>query len=74
MFDSILLSNKITTRKMTYFKSACDRKLPDIGGMLEKPVGADRNGIKVMTKVIPNWEHHVSTGHGISENIMMKNK
>ena len=61
------MSNKATTCNTTHLQSAYDRNLPDIGGMLEKSLGHDRNGIKLITKAMSNWEHCVSTGHGTSE-------
>ena len=52
---------------ITDLQSSYDRQLPDIGGILEESVGHDRNGIKLITKVMANWEHYIITGHGISE-------
>ena len=65
--DNSLLSGQSMTHHMTDLKACYDRQLAEVGGILEESVGRDRAAIKLITKVIPNWNHYVSAAHGISE-------
>jgi len=66
-FDNSLLSGKLTIYHLTDLQSCYDRQLVNIGGIVEESVGRDRKALKLITKVIPNWEHHLSTAFGISK-------
>ena len=61
------MSGKLTIYHLTDLQSCYDRQLANIGGIVEESVGRDRQAIKLITKVIPNWKHHLSTAFGISE-------
>jgi len=61
------LSGKLTIYHLTDLQSCYNRQLANIGGIVEESVGRDRQAIKLITKVIPNWEHHLSTAFGISK-------
>ena len=66
-FDNSLLSSKLTIYHLTDLQSCYDRQLANIGGILEESVGRDRRAMKLITKVIPNQQHYLSTVFGISE-------
>ena len=66
-FDHSLISSKPTIYHLTDLQSCYDRQLANIGGIVEELVGRDRRAIKLITKVIPNWEHYLSTAFGISK-------
>jgi len=61
------LSGKPTIYHLTDLKACYDRQLAEVGGILEESVGRDRDALKLISKVIPNWNHYVSTAYGISE-------
>ena len=65
--DNSLLSGQSMTHHMTDLKACYDRQLVEVGGIPEESVGRDRAAIKLITKVIPNWNHYVSVACGISE-------
>ena len=67
MFDQSLLLGKLTIYHLTDLQSCYDRQLANIGRNVEESIGRDRQAIKLITKVIPNWEYHLSTAFGISE-------
>ena len=67
-FDSSLLSNKLTIYHLADLQSCYDRQLANIGGILEESVRRNRKAMKLITKVIPNQMHYLSTVFGISEN------
>ena len=48
-------------------QSCCDRQLANIGGIVKESIRRDRQVIKLITKVTPNWNHCISTSCGISE-------
>ena len=54
IFDSSILSCKLTICNLTDLQSCYDRQLANIGGMIEELVGRDREAMKLITKVIPN--------------------
>lgn len=66
-FDNSPLSGKLAMCHLTDLQSCYDRQLANIGGIVEESVGRDRKAIKLITKVIPNWEHCLSTAFGVSE-------
>ena len=47
-------------------KACYDRKLLNIGGMVQESVGVERNAILLFQKVLPIMKHHVCTDFGIS--------
>ena len=49
-------------------QSCYDRQLANIAGILEESVRRDRNAMKLISKVIPNWKYYISTRFGISNN------
>ena len=47
-------------------ESCYDSKLPKIGGTLEESIGANRQSIKLVTKVLPRHKNCNGTAHGKS--------
>ena len=66
IFDNSLLSGKETIYTITDLQACYDRQLAEIGSIVEESAGRDRAAVKLMSKVMPNWQHCVRTGHGIS--------
>ena len=48
-------------------EACCGRQLPNIGGMVEESIGANREAIKLITKEFPRWKHFVGTTHDMSK-------
>ena len=66
-FNHSLLLSKLVMCHLTDLQSCHDRQLASIGGIVEELVRRDRKAIKLITKVTPNWECHLSTAFGITE-------
>ena len=46
---------------------ACyDRQIPELCGLVEESIGANRKLVKLLTKLLPRFEHHVGTVNGVS--------
>ena len=67
IMDNSLISMKPTVYALTDLKSCYDRQLPNIGSIVEESVGRNRKEIILYTKIMPNFENHVNTGYGISQ-------
>ena len=65
-FDNSLINGNNTIYHLTDLQSCYDRQLVNIGGMVEESAGRSRKVIQLITKVIPNWQHFISTNFGIS--------
>jgi len=48
-------------------ESYCNRQLGNIASMVEELVGIDRNGVKLIAKVLLVLNYHVCTGFEISK-------
>ena len=48
-------------------EACCDRQLPNIGGIVEESISANREVIKLITKVLPRYNHFIGTKHGVSK-------
>ena len=47
---------------------ACyDRQSPELCGLIEEYLGANRKVVKLVSKVLPRFEHHVGTVNGVSK-------
>ena len=55
-----------------YFASdleACyDRQLPELCGLVEESLGANRKVCKLVSKILPRLEHCIGTINGVSKN------
>ena len=67
MFNNSFIRNKMNTCAMTDLQSCYDCQLANVRGIIEETVGHDRSAMKLIAKVAPRWEHHVSIGCGISK-------
>ena len=45
-----------------------DRQLPELCGLVEESLGANRKVCKLMSKVFPRLEHHIGTVNSVSKN------
>ena len=52
---------------ITDLESCYDRQLANLVSMVEESVGIDRNGVKLIAKVLPVLQYHVYTRFGISK-------
>ena len=57
-----------TVHTLTDLKSCCDRQLPNIGSIVKELVGQNRKEMQLHTKIMPNFQHYVITGCGVSDN------
>jgi len=62
IFDNSMLSGKETIYTITDLQACYDRQLVEIGSIVEESAGRDRAAVKLMSKVIPNWQHYIRTG------------
>ena len=67
-FDHSLLETKQTVYNFTDLQSCYDRQLVNIRSIVEELVGRNRSAMKLFTKLMPNFQRHVSTGHRVSSN------
>ena len=61
-----MMSGKDAMCAITDLQSCYNCQLAEIGRIVEESVGRDRSAIKLITKIIPNWQHYARTGFGIS--------
>ena len=61
-----MLTCKLTIYNLTNLQSCYNRQLVDLGGIIEESVGRNREAMKLIMKVIPNWKYYLYTGFGIS--------
>ena len=59
---------------ITDLEACYHRQLANIGEILEELVGANRNAIRIITKVLPILNHFIYTGFGISSQSYGSNK
>ena len=52
---------------MSELEACYDRKLPNIGGIVEESIGVNREAIKLITKVLPRWKNFIASTHGVSK-------
>ena len=50
-------------------ESCYDRQLPELFGLVEESLGANRKVVKLVAKVLPSFEHHVGTVNSVSKDI-----
>jgi len=67
IMDNSMIKGQPTIYHLTDLKSCYDRQLMNIGGLIEESMGRNRDIIKILTNLIPRWQHYVSTAYGISE-------
>jgi len=67
VFDNSIITCKKNIYHLTDLKSCYDRQLANIGAVIEESIGVNRNGLQLITKIIPRWKHHICTAFGISE-------
>lgn len=65
--DNSLISMKPTVYALTNLKSCYNRQLSNIESIVEESVGRNRKEMILYTKIMPNFENHVNTGYGISQ-------
>ena len=66
IMDNSLLSRKLAIYYLTDVQACYNWQLAEVSGILEESVGRDRKVLKLIAKVIPNWNHYISTSFGIS--------
>ena len=52
---------------MSDIEACFDRQLPNIGGIVEESIGANRDEIEFTTKVLPQCEKFIGTTHVVSK-------
>ena len=52
---------------MSDLEACYDRKLPNIGGIVEESVGVNIESIKLITKLLPMCKHFIRTTYGVSK-------
>ena len=54
---------------MSDLETWCDRQLPNIGEVVEEIIGANREEIKLTTKVLPRRKKFIGTTCGVSTDV-----
>ena len=67
IFDLAKKTEEPCAFAMSNLEACCDRQLPNVGGIVEESVEANREAIKLITKVLPRCKYFVGTNCGISE-------
>ena len=67
LYDCSMFNQKPTVYVITNLEAYYDRQLSNIYGMVEESIGIDREGVKLISKVLPVLKHFVCTGFGISK-------
>ena len=65
ILDLAKKTEEICAHATSDLEACCDRQLPNIGGIVEELVGANREAIKLITKVLPRCKHFIRTTCGI---------
>ena len=58
---------------VTDLKSYYGRQLSNAESIVEKSASQNRNIMRLHTKIMPKFQHHFSTGYGISKNFCREN-
>ena len=66
MCDAALWNRKPTIHTISDLKACYDRKLPNIGCMVQEAVGVNWAAAKIFQTVLPVMKHYVATDYGIS--------
>jgi len=66
ILDHSTLRMEKTIYNFTDLQSCYDRQLSKIGSIVEEAAGRNRKAMKLFTKIMPEFEHHINTGYGIS--------
>ena len=67
IFDLTKKSEEPCAYTMSDLEAHCDRKLTNIGEIVEESVGENRESIKLITKSLPSCKHFIGTTHGASK-------
>ena len=51
---------------MSDHEACYDRQIPELCGLVEESIGANRKAVELLTKALPRLEHHVGTVNGVS--------
>jgi len=66
ILDHSVLETKQIIYNFTDLQSCYDRQLSKIGSIVEEAAGRNRKAMYLFTKIMPNFEHYINTGYGIS--------
>ena len=66
MFDHAKKTEELNVHAMSDLESCYDSKIPELCGLVEEPIRANRKLINFLTKVLPRLEHHAENVNGIS--------
>ena len=58
---------KSTTYVLTDLKACYDRQLANIGSIVEESIRRNRKEMLLYTKIMPRFEHYISTRYGLSK-------
>ena len=66
-FDLAKKTEEPSACTMSDLEACYDRQLLNIGGVVEESVGANREAIKLITKVLPRCNYFIGTTYGVSK-------
>ena len=66
IYDNSKLITKPMVYNMTDLEVYYNQKLALIGSIIQESVSIERNTIKLILKIIPNFEHYICTSYSIS--------
>ena len=51
---------------MSDLEACYDRQLPESCGLAEESIRVNRKAVKLLTKILPRFDHHAETENGFS--------
>ena len=65
LYDISKQNGKHTIHNMTDLQACYDRQLPQVCSIVQESTGMDRHAVKLVTKTITSFKHHLCTNFGI---------
>ena len=60
-------TGEVNVYTMSDLEACYDRQTPKLCGLVEEHIVANRKAVKLLTKMLPRFEHHVGTVNGVSK-------
>ena len=56
---------ELNVHTISYLEACYDSQIPELRGLVEESIGDNLRVIKLVTKVLPIFEHHTETANGV---------
>ena len=60
-------TGEVNVHTVSDLEECYDRQFPELCVLVKELLGANRKAVKLATKVLPRFEHHLGTDNGVSK-------